>query len=180
MACCNGSEAKLSQDAQAEALTLEFLFLDESLCQPCGGTGRALDEAVEIVAAPLAALGVALDVTRIHVARREDAIAHRLALSPTIRINGVDIDPDQSEGACGSCGDLAGGQTTVTCRTWRWRGALFSAAPTGKIVEAILSAATPHCAVGCCADPAPQGPYAMPDNLERFFAARQAGDRLCC
>lgn len=182
VACCSTSPSAAAQGSDGGALNLQFLFLDENVCKPCGGTGRALDEAVRIVAEPLAALGVALDVRRVHVVTREDALAHQLSLSPTIRINGVDIDPDQTEGECGSCGEIVGGQTAVNCRTWRWRGEVFSAAPVGKIVAAILGAAARLVDGGASCRPksSPQIDYVVPENLENFFKAGQAGDRLCC
>lgn len=182
MACCSSSPAGASSDRTPDALTLEFLFLDETVCKPCGDTGQALDEAVGIVAAPLAALGLGLEVERVHVLTREDAIVHRLTMSPTIRVNGVDIDPAQTVADCGSCGEIGGGRTAVNCRTWRWRGETFSSAPTGKIVAAILGAAAQSVDGGaaCCATGRPEETYAVPENLENFFRARHTGERLCC
>lgn len=182
MTCCSGSASTEASRTEASKLKLEFLFLDETICKPCGGTGKALDEAVGIVAGPLAALGKTLEVERVHIATRQDAITHRLAMSPTIRINGVDIDPDQTQGACGSCGEIAGGRTTVDCRTWRWKGEVHSAAPTGKIVEAILRSAT---SVGenptaCCTRPGEADDYSLSENLEGFFVARDKGEAGCC
>ncbi|MEM7746773.1 MAG: DUF2703 domain-containing protein [Pseudomonadota bacterium] len=166
-------------------LKLDFLFLDETVCKPCGSTGRALDEAVAIVAEPLAAMGKALEVQRVHVANRQDAIAHELVASPTIRLNGIDIDPAVTQGECGSCGDIAGGKTTVNCRTWQWRGETQSAAPTGMIVQAILAKAIKTAqASPCCveteAEKEARGRYTLPQNLDRFFQARDAGEKRCC
>ncbi|SFD14463.1 DUF2703 domain-containing protein [Tropicimonas isoalkanivorans] len=182
MGCCSSSAPLGEQGTRPGSLKLEFLFLDESVCKPCGGTGQALDEALQIVAAPLEALGVTLEVERIHVATREDAIAHQLVASPTIRIDGVDIDPDTTQGECASCGEIAGGQTTVNCRTWHWKGKVYSSAPVGKIVESILNAATAGTreTSGCCADTVGGDAYALPENLDGFFRARDTGKARCC
>ena len=180
MGCCGGSTLDEEKNANPRVLKLHFLFLDESICKPCGGTGHALDEAAETLAAPLAAMGATLAVERPHVTTREEAIAHELVTSPTIRVNGVDIDPDQTQGECGSCGDLSGGQTTINCRTWHWKGEVYSSAPTGKIVEAIMAAAigvdlgASDCCSGSCET------FVLPQNLENFFQARQSGDQCCC
>lgn len=177
------NEKASGMDVQAPiAVRMSFLFLDENLCRPCGGTGQALDEAARIVAAPLAAIGATLEIDRIHVSTLESAIAHRLTTSPTLRINGADIDPDPKEGACGDCGEIAGGRTTVHCRVWRWRGADHVAAPVGLIVEAILAAATrpAETAAVCDAPARSEAEYAPPENLVGFFQARDAGERLCC
>ena len=185
-ACCDedccGAEAKAKdRDAGAGRLKVQLLFLDENVCKPCGGTSQALDEAVELVSAGLEAMGTRLEVERIHIATREDAIDHRLITSPTIRINGVDIDPDRTQDECETCGDIAGGDTKVDCRTWHWRGEVHSSAPVGKIVEAILAAAVSgksepgsDCGCGVGAD------HSLPENLERFFQARQDAGRSGC
>ncbi|MEM9360886.1 MAG: DUF2703 domain-containing protein, partial [Pseudomonadota bacterium] len=92
----------------------------------------------------------------------------------------VDIDPEQTQGECGSCGNIAGGRTTVNCRTWEWNGETHSSAPTGKIVEAILAAATRGVATPCCGDASVETAYKMPKNLEGFFDARDHGEHVCC
>ena len=146
---------------------------------------KGLDEAAAIVAEPLAAMGKSLEVHRVHVANRQDAIAHELVASPSIRLNGIDIDPAVTQGECGSCGDIAGGTTTVNCRTWRWGGETHSAAPTGLIVHAILAEATrtaqpsPSCA-DTEAEKEGRARYTLPQNLDRFFQARDAGESRCC
>lgn len=182
MTCCGTTASSDATETRPDILNLEFLFLDESVCKPCGGTGQALDEAVAVTAAPLAALGIALNVDRIHVATREAAIRYQLLTSPTIRLDGVDIDPELTEGECGSCGDIAGGQTTVNCRTWHWKGEVYSSAPTGKIVEAILNAATARnqASSGCCGATSEKEAYSLPGNLEGFFQARENGEHRCC
>ncbi len=96
-------------------MKLEFLYLDEAACAPCGETAQTLEAAAE---------------------------AARLLSSPTIRMNVVDIDPAVTEDDCPSCGTLAGDDTKVNCRVWHWRGEVFSAAPVGKIVESLMAAAT--------------------------------------
>lgn len=181
MTCCVSSASPDIVQLDPTVLSLDFLFLDETVCKPCGSTGGALDEAVAIVARPLEALGTTLEIQKVHVANRQDAITHKLVTSPTIRINGIDIDPAVTQGECGSCGDIAGGTTTVNCRTWQWRGETYSSAPTGKIVEAILKEATrADRSVGCCVEDGEGVAYTLPQNLEQFFQAREAGTPRCC
>ncbi len=181
MTCCASTASPDTIQRDPTVLNLEFLFLDETVCKPCSSTGGALDAAVAIVAEPLAAIGKTMEVRRVHVANRLEAVAHKLVTSPTIRINGIDIDPAVTQGECGSCGDIAGGTTTVNCRTWQWRGETHSSAPTGKIVEAILIEATRiERSAGCCAESDVGAAYTLPQNLEQFFQAREAGETRCC
>ncbi|MEM0923976.1 MAG: DUF2703 domain-containing protein [Pseudomonadota bacterium] len=157
-------------------LRLDFLFLDETICAPCTRTGRALDQATKIVAAPLAALGTRLEITRIHVASRAAAVERRLEISPTLRLDGSDIDPYRTQWKCVTCGGPAGGATTVNCRTWHWRSETYAAAPVGLLIEAILRAALD----GPRKPEMPKDTYALPGNLAAFFEARSSGRAACC
>ena len=181
MGCCDQSNSTNLKTGTSDLL-VQFLFLDENVCQPCSGTADALDEAVQITAASLAAMGVDLKVEKSHVIGKEEAIAQKLLTSPTIRINGTDIDPNLTEGECGTCGDLAGGTTTVNCRTWEWRGEVYQNAPIGKIVEAIMDAAVSanKTQSSCCSGETVEDDYVIPENLEAFFVARQNNEKSCC
>lgn len=181
----------MTTDPQAEnkVLDIEFLYLDVETCQPCGGTSVALTEAMDAMKIPLAAMGITLDVNRIHVANADLARNHEFRSSPTIKVAGQDIDPVITEDDCPSCGTLAGDGISVDCRTWHWRGEVLNAAPVGKIVYEIMAAATVLavgdencCAESCCSgkEPNPEEEFALPDNLKRFFAARDSGQSLGC
>ena len=182
MGCCSQSNSNDNRNTGTSDLLVQFLFLDEDVCKPCSGTAQALDEAVEITSAPLAAMGINLKVEKVHVVDKEEAVAQKLLTSPTIRINGNDIDPALTEGECGTCGDLAGGTTTVNCRTWEWRGEFYQNAPVGKIVEAIMDAAvsTTKKQTACCSGEVTEDDYIIPENLEAFFVARQNNEKSCC
>lgn len=86
---------------------------------------------------------------------------HRLLSSPTIRINGHDIDADIRETVCESCGDLCG--DTIDCRIWTYGGVEYSQPPKAMIVNALLQAV-----YGVSRQPEEQE-YTLPDNLRAFF-----------
>ena len=150
-------------------LQIDFLFLDLTSCTRCRGTDRSLSEALIVVADVLLAAGIAVEVTKVHVATEELARAWRFVSSPTIRVNGSDIALDLRESSCGSeaCTDGCGDQ--IACRVWVYRGQEYTEPPTELIVEAILR----HI-YGAPAAPHPTHPYEMPENLRRFFAGRPA------
>lgn len=179
MSCCAASSIADARNAEPPSLNVEFLFLDDKVCQPCSGTAQALDKAIEIAAAPLAAMGVDVQVEKIHVVDLATAETHKFLTSPTIRINGNDIDPARTEEECGTCGDLTGGETAVNCRNWHWRGQVHQTAPTGKLVEAIMDMAT-RSKADCCTDISGEKAYTVPENLRAFFVARESGDKHCC
>ena len=143
-------------------VVIDFLYLDLDVCDRCQGTDRVLDEAVADVKNVLEAAGYEVVVNKVLMDTKEKAIAYKLVTSPTIRINGVDIDVDVKETPCADCGDLCG--DNVDCRTWVYGGKEYTVPPKALIVDAILKAVY--------GSPAFQDdvPYTMPENLEKFFA----------
>lgn len=61
------------------------------------------------------------------------------ASSPTIKMIGRDIADELVESSCSERGELCGRGGGVDCRVWNYRGETHTEAPTGVIVEAILS-----------------------------------------
>ena len=88
-------------------IDVEFLFLDESVCVPCGDTAQSLNEAMQIVTPALETMGAHIDFKKVHISTLEKAKAEKLLSSPTIRINGIDIDPAVTQDDCPTCSDIA-------------------------------------------------------------------------
>ncbi len=153
--------------AEQKSLSIEFLYADLSVCTRCRETDRNLEEAISEVAQVLRATGVDVMVKKIHVQSEEQAQALRFFSSPTIRMNGKDIQFELKESLCDSCGDLCG--EDVLCRVWTYQGKEYTAAPESMIIEAILRAA-----YGGTAKTAQEPPQKgiTPGNLKRFFTAK--------
>ncbi len=181
MGCCE-KNAGTTNNLAGKTLKVGFLFLDESVCEPCGGTSKAIVEAVEMLVKPLKSMCIDLQVEKIHVADKEIAIAEKFLSSPTIRVNGKDIDPARTEDDCPTCGTLAGDATSVSCRTWHWRDEVYQAAPIGKVVEEIMAAAlySPDNEDCDCNDNKEASDFELPDNLKNFFEARKNNQQLGC
>jgi hypothetical protein len=124
-------------------VTVDFLYLDNESCDRCMGTEDALEAALERVEPVLNALDVGITVRDIHVSTLEAAEATQLAVSPTIRVNGQDIQPNYIENTCESCGDLCERANNVECRLWQYRGEEHSTAPVGLLVESLVQAIAP-------------------------------------
>ncbi|PRR72555.1 DUF2703 domain-containing protein [Neomoorella humiferrea] len=170
--CCASSSADPEKPEEKEShqrtIDIEFLYLDLDACTRCQGTGRNLDEALHEVAGVLEATGVKVNLKKIHVQTEEQALALGFVSSPTIRINGQDIQLDVRESLCESCGDLCG--EDVDCRVWVYQGKEYTEAPKGMIIEAILK----HVYGGGIEAPAEREPLKeLPENLKRFFAAKR-------
>jgi Protein of unknown function (DUF2703). len=86
-------------------LDIKFMYLDLSVCTWCRETDANLEEAISEVAQILRTTGVEIGVQKIHVRSEEQARQLGFISSPTIRINGRDIQLDVKESPCGCCGD---------------------------------------------------------------------------
>lgn len=182
MSCGCKTDAAKTSDSTDIVLKVDFLFLDDKVCVPCGSTAQTLSEAAGMLTEPLRSMGVDLVVEKIHVADLKAAEGQKFLSSPTIRVNGRDIDPARTEEDCPTCGDLAGGRTSVACRNWHWRDKVYQSAPVGRIVEAIMEAALPlnKSIEDCCREAEDDEDYVMPENLKRFFATQAPNQKMCC
>ena len=182
------STPSASAPAEEQGLTstgrrvkVEFLYLDLIVCTRCRGTEKNLGEAVAKVKGVLEAAGVALEVERIHVTSEEQAAALGFISSPTIRVNGRDVQPHLLESRCEDCDDLCG--EVCDCRVWTYGGKEFTAPPPAMLIDAILSAVYGGPAESIAA-PQPETREA-PANLRRFFAGKRKKDKAqagkpCC
>lgn len=148
-----------------KAVVIDFLYLDLSVCTRCQGTENALEEAIADVRQVLNAADLDVVVNKTLIDTKEKAIEHKLVSSPTIRVNGQDIDVEVKETVCESCGDLCG--DTVDCRVWTYEGKEYTVPPKSLIVGAILKA------VYGDSKPAAEETYTLPDNLKEFFEAME-------
>ena len=92
-------------------------------------------------------------------------LQHRFASSPTIRVNGRDIQLEGKESKCDSCGDLCGDD--VDCRIWLYQGKEYTSPPPAMIIDAILREVYGQPAAAVAASE----PFVLPDNLRKFFRA---------
>lgn len=166
--CCSTSCGYEEQNYEEEKkkIIIDFLFLDLSICTRCQGTESSLEEAIKDVAKVLELAGIEVVVNKIHIDSKEKAIQYRFESSPTIRINGNDIQLEMRESLCESCGDLCGDE--VDCRVWVYKGKEYNVPPKAMIIDAILrevysdKKAQLNNRVG-------KEAYQLPENLRRFF-----------
>mgnify|MGYP000871446920 FL=1 len=163
--CCGSTE--LDQIEESNKIIIDFLYLDLDVCNRCQGTDQVLEEAVGDVAKVLELTGAVVVVNKIHVNTKAKAIQYKFATSPTIRVNGRDIQMEFKESLCESCGDLCDDE--VDCRIWIYKGKEYIVPPKAMIVDAILrevyGGAKTH-----SDDEIDKEPYHLPRNLEKFFA----------
>ncbi|MHB8126113.1 MAG: DUF2703 domain-containing protein [Desulfitobacteriaceae bacterium] len=174
--CC-GSSPENTVDKRL--MVIDFLYLDLSVCTRCQGTDSSLDEALAEVSKVLEATGIKVVLNKINVISEELAATYKFISSPTIRINGKDIQMDVKESLCESCGDLCGDE--VDCRVWVYQGKEYSVPPKAMIIEAILK----EVYGGDKGSHIAEQEYVMPENLKQFYAAMKSKEQeeisiSCC
>jgi hypothetical protein len=166
-----------ADDYARRTLTLDFLYLNNESCERCMGTENALMAALEQVAPILESVDTSITVRDIHVSTLEAAKATQLAVSPTIRIGGQDIQPDYIENTCESCGDLCACDGDVDCRLWRFRGKEYTTAPVELIVEALIQAiVSPSARIDASH---PGDAYRLSSNVQSFFTGKEDAGHAC-
>ena len=162
--CCTGGSGCCSSQPEKKKVQIDFLYLDLSVCERCQGTESNLESALEDMSAVLKAAGYAVELNKINVTTPELAIKHEFLSSPTIRVNGKDIDLEVKETLCKECGDLCG--TETECRSWVYEGVEYSEPPKEMIIQAVLKEVFSGGEKNEAAEP-----YVLPKNLETFFAS---------
>lgn len=165
--CCGSIPDNIVKEIHVDKkqIVIDFLYLDLSICTRCQGTDNSLDEALSEIAKVLEATGNEVVVNKVEVNTEELAIAYKFVSSPTIRVNGHDIQMDVKESLCESCGDLCGDE--VDCRVWVYEGQEYGVPPKAMIIESILKAVYG----GYLGVPVSEQEYTLPENLKRFYAA---------
>lgn len=122
-------------------LNIDFLYLDLSCCERCRSTDEELDEVLMELRQELRVIDH-LTVNKIRISNEEDEKKLGLKRSPTIRLNGMDIEEivtgkiEISDNYCGSCSDVCGEETN--CRTFEYDGETSENIPREMLREGIL------------------------------------------
>ncbi|MBM7582784.1 hypothetical protein JOD02_001653 [Caldicoprobacter guelmensis] len=175
--CCNITCGcgEQNDNVKKKKIVIDFMYLDLNVCERCKGTEGSLEEAVSDVAKVLELTGAEVVVNKIHIDSEEKAIQYRFKSSPTIRINGKDVQLEVRESLCESCGDLCGDE--VDCRVWVYNGKEYTVPPKAMIIDAILKEVYGGNSSSDI-DRNKEEAYELPENLKRFFKAmREKGKR---
>lgn len=172
--CCEDSK---NDTVDKKRIDIDLLYLDLSICTRCQGTDTSLENALEDVSKVLETTGVEVVVNKVHVLTEELAMKYHFVSSPTIRVNGMDIQIEGKESLCESCGELCGDD--VDCRVWLYQGKEYTVPPKAMITDAILKAV-----YGSNDNRDEQKEYTVPENLKKFYETmrKKNGETInkCC
>lgn len=161
--CCSCGSNCCTPEQERKSIIIDFLYLDLSVCERCQGTESNLDQAVKEVSKVLNAAGFEITVNKVNIISEDLAVKYEFISSPTIRINGRDIDLNVKETKCTECGDLCGDE--VECRVWEYEGEEYTEPPAAMIINAIMKEIYSNTG----AEPLKRGKYELPNNLKVFF-----------
>lgn len=122
-------------------LNIDFLYLDLSCCERCQSTDETLDEVLMELRQEMRVIDH-LSVNKIRISTKEDESKYDLKRSPTIRLNGQDLEEIvsgelvMSDNYCGSCSDVCGEETN--CRIFEYDGETSENIPKDMLREGIL------------------------------------------
>ncbi|WP_434512066.1 DUF2703 domain-containing protein [Desulfitobacterium sp. AusDCA] len=139
--CCGSGSSccspKIELKSSKRQLVIDFLYLDLSVCNPCQGTNEVLEEALSDVSKVLESTNMEVKINTVNITNEEQAISYQFESSPTIRINGRDIQLDVKESSCSTCSDLSGVETD--CRVWVYQGEEYNVPPKAMIIEVFMA-----------------------------------------
>ena len=159
--CCSDAELDEPNLGHKEPVKIEYLYLDQSVCDRCQGGDDRVVKAIGKLRPVMDMAGYSLELERIEITDEKLAEKHRFLSSPTVRVNGVDICSEVIENPCDCCRTLS--DYDVYCRQFPFNGKLFEVPPTAlvtkRILEIVLGGEKPA-----------DGPYEMPENIRGFLA----------
>ena len=171
--CCGSGCCSGAGQINKRRVVIDFLYLDLSVCEWCQGTDKNLEEALSGISNVLGLADIEVVLNKINVTSEELAIKHKFISSPTIRVDGRDIQMEVRESRCESCGDLCGDD--IECRVWLYKGQEYAIPPKALIMEGLLKGIFGH-EDGADGDEE----YVLPENLKKFYAAMKAKKPSCC
>jgi hypothetical protein len=133
---------------QSQKLKIDFLYLDLSTCDRCQATDKVLDDALDELRNEIKDVKE-LVVSKIKITSDKEAKEYDFVRSPTIRINGVDVEEILSgkleikDNYCKSCESGSGRvckETTgggTQCRVVEYKGKTYEAVPKEMIKDAV-------------------------------------------
>lgn len=153
-------------------IVVDLLYLDLSVCTRCQDTESSLDDSLSDVVTLLENIGKKIQLNKIHIETKEQAIKHHFLSSPTIRVNGRDIQMEVKENHCSTCSSLTSG-ASVDCRLWIYNDKKYTVPPKEMIIDEILKEIySPKNSDSLEV----QTEHVLPKNLVEYFAKK---DQLC-
>ncbi|MCK5442840.1 MAG: DUF2703 domain-containing protein [Maribacter sp.] len=157
-----------------KSVQIDFLYLDNEVCNRCRQTEKQLEVALESIGELLQTAGYNFTLNRVKMDTREKATEYKFTKSPTIRVNNIDIGFEQMESQCTDCGSLCGCEGGTTCRIWQSEGQEHEVPPKALLIDRVLRVIYEN-------KTEQKQDYRFPDNLENFYSGIETKRKdQCC
>lgn len=144
-----------------EDIFVDFLYLDLTTCDRCQDTDLKLEEGMELIREKFPKKNIYLN--KVNVNTKALAYKYSFETSPTIRVNGIDLQQEIIEDDCIACGELCGDQ--IDCRVWVYEGVEYHEPPVQMIVEEMTRIITKE----SWKVKQTNKTYSLPENLRKFY-----------
>lgn len=179
--CCDPNAVNDDPNqGRKEVVIVDYLYLDQSICDRCQGTDARVAKAVELVRPILDMAGYNIVMNKVEIENEYLADRFEFLSSPTVRVNGVDICPEVIENECDCCRSLS--SYDVYCRQFDFNGKLYEVPPTAYVVKRLLE-------IVFHGEKPAYDEYVMPENIRGFLRekydqsnarpAQRKGDEGC-
>jgi uncharacterized Fe-S cluster protein YjdI len=179
--CCGGNNTVCTDSIASscgcgtsadKTITIDYLYLDLSSCDRCIGTDQVLDEVVSALTPALQLAGYQVKYQKIEMTTAEIAKRHHFLSSPTIRVNGRDIETEVAENHCGCCSAIS--DSDVDCRMFVYEGDTYDVPPAAMLASGIL-----HAVFGSQSSMQSSESYQLPANLKSFYSGKSRKECTC-
>lgn len=161
----NSVEKSTCSCGSLKKVIIEYLYLDQEVCDRCIDTEEILKEAIDNVSEELEKKGFEVIYRKTQIENQLMATKFRFVSSPTIRINGYDIFSTVYENECGCCSSIA--SESVKCRAYEYEGEVYDVPTVEMVSESILKQIE-----SCCDIKRVENKYVIPENLLTFFEGK--------
>ncbi len=158
--CCGNSR---------DELVIDFLYVDLSECERCQSSDETLDRALRELREQIHGKDISsITINKRKITSDEEAEEYGLVRSPTLRIDGKDIeeivneDYEIKDNYCPSCEEVTGPECyEITgrgndCRVFEYRGKTYETIPKEMIKEAVRKVVGIEEEVSECCEPETQ------------------------
>lgn len=136
---CQGTCSGAAQGFHMPSRTvrIDYFYLDQNVCERGKETAANLEAAIRELTPVLGMTGFQFFLNSVSITTREMARNYRFESSPTIRINGTDLEILLKDGSCVECKDPC--IRDMCCRVWICEGKQYEILPKEMLVTAILN-----------------------------------------
>ena len=116
-------------------LSIELYYIDSTICGRAKESIELIDQCISDLEEFINKNDITVVFQEIELKNEEEALLNNIEISPTIRINNMDLILEKLSGKCDYCSTVL--DEEVNCSEWEYNGLRFNVIPKPLIIEAI-------------------------------------------